>query len=154
MRLSASALPRASIRAAISAFVAFAAVSSVTLAEIDRVDETWQRFDTKTAAKGDILSGLRGALGYGGVIHQFKNFVLRKDRSRIIEVDKKLSEVSDALTAYSALAVGDREKVALSDIQATPKGTRVVREIAVHVVGQERPALLYAMIVLYQPKRG
>jgi hypothetical protein len=30
----------------------------------------------------------------------------------------------------------------------------VVREIAIHVVGQEKPALLYAMILLYQPPRG
>ena len=98
---------------------ASAAVSYVTLAEIDRVGETWQRLDTQAAAKGDILSGLRGALGYGGVIHRFKNFVLRKDRPLIIEVDEKLSEVSDALTAYSALGVSDLEKAALADIQAT-----------------------------------
>ena len=98
---------------------AFAAVSYGTLAEIDRVGETWQRFDTQAAVKGDILSGLRGVLGYGGMIHKFKNFVLRKDRSRIIGIYKKLSEASDALTAYSALGVSDREKAALADIQAT-----------------------------------
>ncbi len=38
----------------------------------------------------------------------------------------------------------------LAAVEATAKGTRVTREIAVHVVGQERPALLYSMIVLYQ----
>ena len=41
----------------------------------------------------------------------------------------------------------------LVDVEATPKGTRLVREIAVHVVGSDRPALLYHMIVLYQPPR-
>jgi len=39
----------------------------------------------------------------------------------------------------------------LVDIQAKPKGTQVTQEIAVHVVGQERPALLYTMIILYHP---
>jgi hypothetical protein len=29
----------------------------------------------------------------------------------------------------------------------------VVREVAIHVVGQEKPALLYTMILLYQPPR-
>jgi acyl dehydratase len=38
--------------------------------------------------------------------------------------------------------------------EATPKGTRVESEIAVHVVGSDRPALVYNMIVLYQPPRG
>ena len=41
----------------------------------------------------------------------------------------------------------------LVDVEATPKGTRLVREIAVHVVGNDRPSLVYHMIVLYQPPR-
>ncbi len=41
----------------------------------------------------------------------------------------------------------------LVEVEATPKGTRLVNEIAVHVVGSERPALLCRMIVLYQPPR-
>jgi len=39
----------------------------------------------------------------------------------------------------------------LVDVQAKPKGTQITQEIAVHVVGQERPALLYTMLVLYHP---
>jgi acyl dehydratase len=42
----------------------------------------------------------------------------------------------------------------LVEVEGTPRGTRVVSEIAVHVVGSERPALLYRMIVLYQPPRA
>jgi acyl dehydratase len=38
--------------------------------------------------------------------------------------------------------------------EAKPKGTQVTQEIAVHVVGNDRPALLYTMLVLYHPKRG
>ena len=38
-------------------------------------------------------------------------------------------------------------------VKATPKGTRLVREIAVHAVGSDRPSLVYHMIVLYQPPR-
>ena len=42
----------------------------------------------------------------------------------------------------------------LVSVEAGAKGTRVETEIAVHVVGSERPALLYSMIVLYQGKVG
>ena len=35
--------------------------------------------------------------------------------------------------------------------EAHPKGTQVTQEIQVHVVGQERPALIYEMVVLYHP---
>jgi hypothetical protein len=36
---------------------------------------------------------------------------------------------------------------------AKPKGTQITQEIAVHVVGDDRPALLYTMLVLYHPPR-
>lgn len=44
----------------------------------------------------------------------------------------------------------------LIGVEAHPKGTQVTNEIAVHVVGSERPAVLYEMVVLYHPplKRG
>ena len=32
-----------------------------------------------------------------------------------------------------------------------PKGTQVTQEIQVNVVGQDRPALIYEMVVLYHP---
>jgi acyl dehydratase len=39
-------------------------------------------------------------------------------------------------------------------VEAKPTGTQVTQEIAVHVVDSERPALLYTMLVLYQPAVG
>jgi len=63
---------------------------------------------------------------------------------------------SDKLRFLSPVPAGSKlhSRSRLVDVQATPKGTRTVTEIAVHVVGQERPALLYEMILLYQPPRG
>ncbi len=58
--------------------------SSVTVEQAGEMGKTWETFDKGTAAKSDILSNLRGALGYGGMIHNFKNYVLRKDRPRLV----------------------------------------------------------------------
>jgi acyl dehydratase len=44
-----------------------------------------------------------------------------------------------------------RARSRLVGVEAKPKGTQVTNEIAVHVAGQERPALLYTMLVLYHP---
>ena len=41
----------------------------------------------------------------------------------------------------------------LIQVEARPKGTLVTQEIQVGVVGQETPALLYEMVVLYNPPR-
>ena len=44
----------------------------------------------------------------------------------------------------------------LIGVDTHPKGTQITQEVAVHVVGSEKPALLYEMVVLYHPpvKRG
>jgi len=41
----------------------------------------------------------------------------------------------------------------LMNVEAKPKGTLVTQEIQVGIVGQETPALLYEMVVLYNPPR-
>jgi acyl dehydratase len=41
----------------------------------------------------------------------------------------------------------------LCGVEVKPAGTQVTQEIAVHVVGSERPALLYQLMVLYQAPR-
>ena len=63
---------------------------------------------------------------------------------------------SDKLRLISPVPAGAKihSRSRLAAVEAAPKGTRVVRETAIHVVGQEKPALLYAMILLYQPPRG
>ena len=41
----------------------------------------------------------------------------------------------------------------LAGVEAKPKGTLVTTETAVHVVGNEKPSLLYKGLVLYSPPR-
>ena len=60
---------------------------------------------------------------------------------------------SDKLRFLSPVPAGAKvhARMRLAEATAIPKGTRVVQEIAVHVVGSERPAIIYRMITLYQP---
>ena len=63
---------------------------------------------------------------------------------------------SDKLRFLSPVPSGAKihARSRLVSAEAGPKGTRVENEVAVHVVGNDRPALLYSMIVLYQGKAG
>ena len=63
---------------------------------------------------------------------------------------------SDKLRFLSPVPAGAKihAKSRLVSVEAGAKGTRVENEIAVHAVGNDRPALLYSMIVLYQGKVG
>ena len=62
---------------------------------------------------------------------------------------------SDKLRFLSPVPAGAKihARSRLVSAEAGPKGTRVETEVAVHVVGNDRPALLYSMIVLYQGKQ-
>jgi acyl dehydratase len=60
---------------------------------------------------------------------------------------------ADKLRFVSPVPAGSkvRARSRLLAVDAKPKGTQMTNEIAVHVSGQERPALLYTMLVLYHP---
>ncbi len=63
---------------------------------------------------------------------------------------------ADKLRFLSPVPAGSRvhARSRLVKVDGTPKGTRMVTDVAIHVVGSERPALLYSSIVLYQAPRG
>ena len=63
---------------------------------------------------------------------------------------------SDGLRFLSPVPAGSkiRARSRLRDVQARPRGTLVTTEIEVGVVGSERPALVYQMLVLYSPPRA
>ena len=72
---------------------AFVANSRLTLNQVNRMGNTWESFSSGSATKVTILNDLRGAVGFGGEIHNFKNFVLRMDRLRVIKVQNKIRDL-------------------------------------------------------------
>lgn len=79
-----------------------------------------------------------------------------RDEYMLVGMGNVVNYGSDKLRFLSPVPAGSRihSRSRLAGVEATPKGTRVMREIAVHVVGSDKPALLYSMILLYQPPRG
>lgn len=62
---------------------------------------------------------------------------------------------ADGLRFLSPVPAGStvHARTRLKGVEATKKGTRVAAETAIHVVGSERPALVYEGITLYQAPR-
>ena len=70
-------------------------------------------------ARKTILLGLaRGALGYGGLIHDLKNFVLRGDPHRLVDAQRALLELRVVTTGYRSAGVTPEEEAALADLEA------------------------------------
>ncbi|MCH8999700.1 MAG: hypothetical protein IID48_15755, partial [Proteobacteria bacterium] len=81
------------------------ASSFLTTRSVTSITETWVDYEKGPAQKMAILRDMSSALGYGGMIHQLKNFVLRQDRPRIVKIQRKIREVTVALVSYQALGV-------------------------------------------------
>lgn len=118
-RLTVRALGNAIACLLVVGAVMITASSLVTLHSVHHVGETWERFDKGAARKTAILSDLRRAIGFGGVIHQFKNFVLRQDRDRLVRIQAKLRELEVALIVYRSIEVTGRKSRALKTIRDT-----------------------------------
>ena len=86
------------------------------MASMRDISETWHTYEGGAAAKDDALSDLRDAIGYGGVIHELKNYVLRQDRPRIVRIQAKLRDLQVGLTHYQSLGTSAAENQALAQI--------------------------------------
>ena len=67
-------------------------------------------------SKSFALNGLRRILGFGGMIHNFKNFVLRGGDSRREKVIQAAAEARQLIDTYLSLGANPEERQALEDI--------------------------------------
>ncbi len=80
--------------------------------------KVWTAFETGAAQKSEHVLELERALGYGGMIHHFKNYVLRKDQDRIAKIDSHARDAKLSVAAYRALGVDEHERAALLEIDS------------------------------------
>lgn len=64
----------------------------------------------------ELLAELYELMGYGGIIHHFKNYVLRGDAGRIEKVKTRTALLKDTVNAYLKLNISEEERKALNDI--------------------------------------
>ncbi len=89
-----------------------------TLRETAGVEKTWHDFEAGPARKVAILNAMRDAIGYGGMIHHYKTFVLSQERDRIVEAQDRLLDLTVALVSYRTMAMSEAEAEAVNVIQA------------------------------------
>jgi len=64
-------------------------LGSQTRVQFREIAASWSNYAGDTEKKGVWISSIRGYLGYGGIIHNFKNYVLRQDdRYRVTMLDQ------------------------------------------------------------------
>lgn len=66
--------------------------------------------------KPHLLVQLNKKLGYGGFIHYFKNYVLRKDERHLVNVSNIFNEINDIISNWKTLTHTENEEAALNDL--------------------------------------
>lgn len=86
--------------------------------ESGTLEQRWQDYQLEYSEKARLTSQLNSMLGYGGVIHAFKNMVLRRDQSRHDGISSALGAADIILVQYSTLSITERERAAIEDIRS------------------------------------
>ena len=68
--------------------------------KVVQVEQQWHDYSNEAILSSRVLSRIQKKFGYGGFIHDFKNYVLRKDASLIPKIEKSLAETRDAIKNY------------------------------------------------------
>lgn len=90
-----------------------------TQERFQNIDESWRTYATEADQRGELLSRIRGYLGYGGIIHDFKNFVLRQDEIYLQHVKNRFADFRSTLAEYRSAQPSPTELEYLAAIEAT-----------------------------------
>ena len=87
--------------------------------KVRHLEGQWADFNREAAQATYALSSIESNLGYGGFIHHFKNYVLRRDPALIPKVNARLEEIYAAISNYPAFPDHAKDARALQDIKQT-----------------------------------
>lgn len=116
-------------------------------------DRQWIHIDVERAK---AQSPFGGPIAHGFLTLSLLPSLRPGQSFRIVGYGNATNYGADGLRFLSPVPAGSKlhSRARLAAVEAKPKGTLVTNETAVHVVGSDRPALLYKGLLLYNPKRG
>ncbi|MGB0682137.1 MAG: diguanylate cyclase [Magnetovibrionaceae bacterium] len=122
--------------------LAIIGVLTAVLHARDQIDASHKRFaafEDLNHEKHDLLADLQSAVGYGGLIHNFKNFVLRQDSETQDRLERDFDTVAALITQYGTLSLSTPERDALDVVQQTFQAYRERANIAETLMANNAP---------------
>ena len=113
-------------------------------------DHQWIHVDVERAKRE---SPFRQTIAHGFLTLSLIPIVRPASDYQIIGFGNATNYGADKLRFTSPVPAGAKvhARSRLVAVEPKPNGTQVTTEIHVHVVGSDRPALIYVMLVLYHP---
>jgi len=92
--------------------------SVMTYRSITPVQNQWDHYLNNVAMRQALLMDIKAQFGFGGTIHNFKNYILRANNKYYERLGNNFSKLNQAVASYQALTdITATEKQALSDIK-------------------------------------
>lgn len=138
---------RGAFRAAVSATVLVVvtvvlggALGLLTQSQFREIQGSWIDYSQQAERKGILISELRGLMGFGGIIHNFKNYVLRQDQAYFAVTEAQLEEFDAVVAEFRTLDLSEAEVRSLDVIARTIAEYDAKLPIAVQAVENDWPA--------------
>ena len=109
----------------------------LSISHLNRIDSGWGTYQQNVAPREVYLQNIKAQFGYGGMIHNFKNYVLRGTDKYVSRIEQNYQRLSEQINAYRNLAdLSPHERDALVQIfnvatkyqQATYVAARMYQE--------------------------
>ena len=90
-----------------------------TRAQFREVEASWTDYSEGIGRKGVWISSIRGLLGYGGIIHNFKNYVLRSDDIYLDRTQDQILQFMEVTSDFLDATEDAAERSALLSVRQT-----------------------------------
>ncbi|MDA0305512.1 MAG: ATP-binding protein [Proteobacteria bacterium] len=95
----------------------FISTALISKDKISDIQATWNTFEEGRSEKAGALDALHQEIGYGGMIHNFKNYILGHETKYNDLVKANIGGARAALSRYRTLGLNEREKQALGHVE-------------------------------------
>lgn len=102
-----------------------------TRAQFREVEASWSSYSEGADQKGVWISSIRGFLGYGGIIHNFKNYVLRREQVYLDRTRDQIAQFIAVTSEYIASEPDPQERAALETLRRTMEQYAAALPVAV-----------------------
>lgn len=97
--------------------IAFSTYIYISYDRVQTINKNWQAQQEKHVLKSEAFTDLNRHLGYSGLIHNFKNYILRGDDKYRVHAEVDLAQSLKAINQLIALNSTPAEAAALNEIQ-------------------------------------
>lgn len=85
--------------------------------KVDVVRNAWGVYESERTEKSRLELSLRSALGYGGLVHNYKNYLLRRNEEYFNRALERLGAAQTILDQYTVLGLTPSEELAVQDLR-------------------------------------